>query len=252
MSCKERYTRYAYDGMGNPIIMQDANGHSITAEYNALGQKKRVDDPNMGSKTFTYTGFGEVHSETDAKGITTTFEYDRLGRLTHRYVGELTNPQASFVYDIAPKGNTGGQCIGLLFKEEQLENNHSKTVGYDELCRATSSSQNIDGQTYSTITHIDSYFGRTKGITYPNGLTVEYRYNDLGYLTKVKNAANDYVYQEITSMDAWGQWSSAKMAGDNLKVERSYYEASGQMLASKLSSGDGNSDYQAFDYDYNN
>jgi|GEM_PF-1927559 len=247
----QSYTRYAYDGMGNPIVMQDANGHSITAEYNALGQKKRVDDPNMGSKTFTYTGFGEVHSETDAKGITTTFEYDRLGRLTHRYVGELTNPQASFVYDIAPKGNTGEQCIGLLFKEEQLENNHSKTVGYDELCRATSSSQIIDGQTYITTTHLDSYFGRAKGITYPNGLTVEYRYNDLGYLTKVKNAANDYVYQEITSMDAWGQWSSAKMAGDNLKVERSYY-ASGQMLASKLSSGDGNSDYQAFDYDYNN
>lgn len=38
-------TRYAYDGAGNPIVIEDANQISITSKYNSLGQKTFVTDP---------------------------------------------------------------------------------------------------------------------------------------------------------------------------------------------------------------
>jgi len=49
-------------------VLQDANSQRITATYNDLGQKKWVNDPNMGHKDFTYSGFGQVESEEKIRG----------------------------------------------------------------------------------------------------------------------------------------------------------------------------------------
>lgn len=67
---KNGYTRYAYDGSGNPIVMQDAINNKITSRFNAFGHKQWVDDPNMGRKSFTYNGLSEVLTEKDANNDT--------------------------------------------------------------------------------------------------------------------------------------------------------------------------------------
>lgn len=118
------------------------------------------------------------------------------------------------------------------------------------MCRAVSNTNVIDGESFTTTTHIDSNYGRVKGTTYPNGLTVEYQFNDKGYLNIVKNAANDYIYQEIVSMDDWGKWNVAELANNGLLVERDYYEARGQMLGSSLKNGAGNTAFQSLSYEY--
>ena len=72
-------TRYAYDNMGNPIIIRDASGNDIKADYNGFGHKLEVDDPNMGNTVFITNGFGDVEHERDANQDTVDLTYDLLG-----------------------------------------------------------------------------------------------------------------------------------------------------------------------------
>lgn len=219
-------TDYAYDGAGNPIVLQDAATNRIIALYNALGQKDWVDDPNMGVKTFTYTGFGEVQGEGDANGNATVFEYDRLGRMQSRSVNGVE--EANWVYDTAVKG--------LPYREQKSNGGFVRTYGYDSLNRPSEITTTIDGEDFVTVNHYDSNYGRLKGLSYPSGLTLQYSYNSSGYPFRTSNAASGYTYREITEMDAWGEWSAANVAADNYVIGRAFHAETGQMMGTAFDS----------------
>jgi len=227
----EAVTQYAYDSIGNPIVLQDAKGNPIKAEYNALGQKKYVNDPNMGYKSFTYTEFGEVDTETDANNDTYDYEYDILGRLIERKLNGVL--EASFYFDTAAKGATGDYCVGLPVGEDREDltagESFGRTYSYDNKCRVKSVSTNIDGTSYLTSTQYDGNYGRVKAVTFPTGLTVSSTYNDRGYLTHTVNAASGYVYQQTEEMNARMQITHAKKAAGMLSEGADYWEATGQM-----------------------
>ena len=225
-------TEYAYDAAGNPIVLQDAKDNPIKAEYNALGQKKYVIDPNMGRKDFTYTVFGEVDTEKDARKIITDYDYDILGRLTSRKVGTIL--EASFEFDSATKGSTGEFCKGAIHKETREDSgsdNYSKSYGYDQYCRPLTSTTYIDDTAYQQSTQYDSFFGRVKGGQTVSGITVENRYNDLGYQTHSQNASSSYVYQQITNMDARLQVTTSQKADGILNEMFEYSDVTGQMFS---------------------
>ena len=84
-------TRYAYNSLGLPIVIRDASNTdagSIIAQYNSLGRKTYVNDPNQGLTTFTYNGFGElarqVQNSDTTSAVTITHQYDDLGRMIQR------------------------------------------------------------------------------------------------------------------------------------------------------------------------
>ncbi|TQV86654.1 FG-GAP-like repeat-containing protein [Aliikangiella coralliicola] len=245
-------TQYAYDSSGNPIVLQDGNGNPIKAEYNALGQKKYVNDPNMGTKTFAYTGFGEVYSELDANGDTYYYAYDDLGRLQYRYLNVVPTPsntssaEASFSYD--------SQCEGLPDGETRLNlpagESFSKSYGYDAWCRPFETITNIDGTAYKVSTQYDGNYGRVKAVTYPTGLTVENVYNERGYLTQAKNAASGYVYHQIDKMDARGQLLEAKKANGVLTEGFEYWDETGQMKKVYTQTTNGASQRHRIEYSY--
>ncbi|TQV87009.1 fibronectin type III domain-containing protein [Aliikangiella coralliicola] len=224
-------TQYAYDAMGNPIVMQDANGNPIKAKYNALSQKLYVDDPNMGRKDFTYTSFGEVDTETDANNDVYNYDYDILGRLEKRYLN--TQLEASFSFDTAPKGSTGGQCIGVPAQEvrEDLSGGDSfnRSYDYDNYCRPLVATTQIDGADYVMSNQYDGNYGRVKAVTYPNGLTATSFFNSRGYLTQTQNAATGYIYHEAKAMNAQGQLILAEKANGVLTENATYTPETGQM-----------------------
>ncbi|MCW8998824.1 MAG: YwqJ-related putative deaminase, partial [Kangiellaceae bacterium] len=245
-------TQYAYDAMSNPIVLQDANGNAIRAKYNAMGQKDYVDDPNMGTKNFTYTEFGELLSETDANGNTYYFVYDDLGRLTYRYLNLLptdTNQdmaEASFSYD--------AQCEGALDSEARLDlsgsESFSKTYSYDAWCRSSDVTTNIDGTEFKTSTVYDGNYGRVKGVLYPNKLLSETIYNSRGYATKTQNPLTNYVYHEVTSMDARGLVLTANKANGILNEGFEYWDETGQMKLVYAQTTNGASQRHRIEYIY--
>lgn len=249
---KDIVTQYAYDAMGNPIVLMDANNHPIEAEYNALGQKLYVNDPNMGYKSFTYTQFGEILEETDANNDTYRYEYDAIGRLYERKLNGTL--EASFYFDTAAKGGSSGSCIGLPVGEdrEDLSSGQSfgKTYTYDSYCRVTKVTTDIDGTNYEMSSQYDSNYGRIKAVTYPTGLTVKSLFNSRGYLTHSLNAASDYVFHQVTDMDARLQITEAQKAGGVLSESSDYFDASGQMRLVNTTATSGGDQRHRIEYQY--
>ena len=232
-------TRYSYNNQGLPIVIQDANGNNIEATYNGLGQKTQVDDPNQGVTNFEYNGFGELQREARVGSKTLTYVTDVLGRVTRRTAtGENT---LTYTYDSATYG------LGQL--NQAVGNGVTKTYTYDSRGRPSGQTVAGSGKSYTTTTFYDRNYGRVKGLRYPNNLTLEYRYNDVGYQTQVKNAASGYVYKNITEFDIFGNGSQNTL-GNGLTENTAYSNKSGQMLLKTIAKNNSNImniDYSAYD-----
>ncbi|MFK3859741.1 SpvB/TcaC N-terminal domain-containing protein [Pseudoalteromonas rhizosphaerae] len=232
-------TRYSYNNQGLPIIIQDANGNNIVAKYNALGQKTQVNDPNQGITNFQYNGFGELQYESRAGNKAVSYVTDVLGRVTRRTVtGENT---LTYTYD--------GATYGLGQLNQATGNGVTKTYSYDNLGRPSSQTIAGSGKSYTTTTFYDSNYGRVKGLRYPNNLTLEYIYNDAGYQTQVKNAANGYVYKAIIEHDAFGNIAQSTL-GNGLIENTAYSTKNGQMTLKTIAKNNSNImsiDYSAYD-----
>ena len=224
--------RFAYDGAGRPLVIQDANGQQIKASYNGFGHKTEVDDPNQGITTFGYSSLGELDTQTDENGVTQTFALDTLGRITSKTItGSNANGTASYTWDTLKKG--------MLSSES--ENGISRSYTYtSNLQLATSSvtvASSVGGDSVTrTVKHqYDGFYGRPKALTYPNNLTLEYRYNDTGYLNQTRNAASGYIYRTVTEMDAAGHLTGSQMA-NALLTQSSSYNSEGTMASTQVTS----------------
>ncbi|TDF34611.1 hypothetical protein EYS14_22905 [Alteromonadaceae bacterium M269] len=218
-------TSYAYDAAGNPIVIKDAVGNSIYANYDDLGRKEWVIDPNQGRTDFVYNDFGDLDKETDANSDTIRYEHDHVGRVLSRF-GDNQEP-ATFLWDtLRPGLMTRESADGVI-----------KSYAYDSASRPTTVTTTIDGTAYAVTTRYDANYGRPKAMVYPNDLTVKLEYNSVGYLNKESNAQSGYVYREITAQDAWGNISSAKLTDGLLTSTMLYSARTNQMLSSRVRQG---------------
>ncbi len=210
---------FTYDDAGRPLTIKDANSNTITASYNGFGHKTQVDDPNQGITTFAYNTFGELESQT-ASGVTQTFTRDGLGRITKK-------DTATYTWDTLKQG--------LLTSE--TDQGITRTYAYNDALQLSQLSVTVDGVTRTIKHQYDSVLGRPKALEYPNGLTLKYSYNEQGYLTKTSNANSNYIYREVTAIDAQGHITGAKLANDLMSQSSSFNESSGTMSSTSISQG---------------
>ncbi|WP_421131755.1 SpvB/TcaC N-terminal domain-containing protein [Alteromonas sp. A079] len=227
-------TRYGYDAMGNPVVIEDAANNKIVAHYDDLGRKLWVSDPNQGTTTFSYNAFGELAHETDANGGYQRFDYDLLGRVKSRY---STNGTATFTWDTRKRGKLSKSSVLGAAKEYY----------YDSFARNIEVKTTIDGTAYSTKTAYNGTHGFVKAIAYPNNLQVALSYNSRGYLTTEKNASSGYVYRTVTERDSFGNIKKAQIADNKQQGEYLYSGRTGQMLMSLVKAAGNTVHY--LDYD---
>jgi RHS repeat-associated protein len=234
-------TQYAYDGAGNPIVIKDAANNSIFANYDDIGRKVWVKDPNQGQTHFVYNDFGELERETSGIGDnvevmgdgpdgtendeTISYDHDRLGRVTARRGDNQTS--ATFRWDLNKDGLIAEEESGAIKKEYE----------YDSSARPTTVTTTIEGNSYAVTTAYDSEYGRPKSMTYPNNLTVALTYNAQGYLSQESNAQSNYVYRTITKQDAWGNITAATLTNETLSGTYAYSARTGQMTSSVVKLG---------------
>ncbi|MBQ4811938.1 VCBS repeat-containing protein, partial [Pseudoalteromonas luteoviolacea] len=212
------FTRYAYNSLGLPIIIRDANGNSIAAKYNGMGRKTGVNDPNQGQTSFAYNGFGELVEERRANNKTVSYLYDTLGRAIER--SATSEGKQTFIYDTAENG------IGQLAQAQGSDVTHKHS--YDAYGRPITHEVLGDGQRFITQTTYDNYYGRVSGVSYPNGLSLLYTYDQYGYRKSVSNLDTGYVYQAVTKRDVLNNIQQQTL-GNGL-VDTTYYSSvTGQM-----------------------
>ena len=245
---------YYHDVFGKLKSMLGSSGESTTIDYNALGQKERMLDPDKGEWLYRYNGFGELICQRDAKNQVTKNEHDFKGRLVKRTDYAAGSPDAcdsvgglgdavniaEWEYDTAPDGlgklalefDSSGYRNAYIYDAKgrnsitetvipgdhiQPGGSHFTKVTYDEYGRVF---QNFD----AARTGQDFTRNAVKN-TYKNG-----------HLWQVRNAdqnasfGND-VYYEVAAMNGRGQVSQAVYADGNTTTTTTYNDRTGRVEA---------------------
>jgi RHS repeat-associated protein len=212
-------TRYVSGPFGEPKRVTAVDDTVQVMEYDILGRRTKLTDPNTGVTKTEYNAFGEPTTETDGNGRTTTSGYDRLGRTT-----TTTSPDgtATNVWDTAAHGK------GLLAKATSTDGVVTVNT-YTEHGKPETSTWTVEGTGYQIGYGYDQ-FGRQAQITYPaipgasatsGQLKVGYGYNAAGYLSQVRDpAAAGPVYWTAETRNHAGQLTRERHGNGTLQNRR--------------------------------
>lgn len=218
-------TRYGYSN-GLLASITDANGNVTSYEYDTMRRLKSTTFPDGKTESYTYLADGKLQSKTDRKGVTTSYQYDAYGRITTQttgaqsrvftYEGEKlfgvsdsysgTTDAITYTYD--PKtflplterqgigtgrgtidytwGSSTDWLSSYKVSDASSPVNDTQTVTYayfaDGSVRTISWSRGPG--TYSLAYNGN---GQQTAITFPNGQTRNFTYDNQGRLTRLTN-----------------------------------------------------------------
>ena len=165
---------YVYNSMGKPVEI-DCEGSKTLVEYDAVGNKASMTDPDAGTTTYEYAADGKLLKQTDARGIVTTNAYDELGRLTTSHIGDM---EITRTY-----GTSGNDNLQLI---KTTCGNNSESYTYDVFGRLTSRTRSVEGDESHQYTYSYNMDGSIASVVYPGGLSLGYVYDANGYLMAKK------------------------------------------------------------------
>jgi len=228
--------RYSYYSDGALKSTTDALGNVINIEYDDLGRRTKLIDPDLGTSTYTYNGFGELTSQTDNKSQTISMLYDKLSRLTSRTVPTIAgDPTASggtstWAYDTKAKG------IGAIASITG-PNGYSQTFNYDQYGRSLNSTTTIEGVAMSESVSYSPATGFLSGRNYPSsgagnpfGVLYEYDNGYLSAITSTPDQAGDCVeHWRADKYDALGR-TEFETLGKLVTTKRSFMPGQNVLL----------------------
>ncbi len=204
----DRNTYFEYDDAGNLVKIIDAQGNSITYEYDS--DHHIISEKNTEGETFivnTFDNNGRVETQTDSYGATFSYSYieDSSGKLTVTAVKKADgypDDVTTVVSDL--KGNVIETTYGSGAKESYTYDNkgnitsvtnsygNTTTLEYDSEDRLVSSS-GIEGRNYS-IYYDDN--GNVISIKTNEGDDASYTYDSENRLisSKILGAETQYTY----------------------------------------------------------
>ena len=233
---------YDYRADGKPLWAQ-VEGHNetrIRMDYDGLGNRTTLNDPNYGLITCEYNAFGEVVRQVSPKQDETLFIYDVLGRTVQR---TETERQSGLQETTQWRFGTEEGLRGL--PTDIISPRHRIHYDYDRLLRLSSIGEQIEGNGYHTLYTYDSA-SRIASIRYPSDYTVNYSYSSEGYLRTISDADNHLLWKTVES-NALMQPTEC-LTGNGF-VTRNDFDGPTHRLRSILTTFDGNV-IQDYTYDY--
>lgn len=208
---------YKYNSMGKPIEV-NSNGATVSLEYDEVGNRISLTDPDAGTIRSEYAADGNLLKQTDARGIVTANSYDELGRLTFSKIGET---EISHVY-----GTSGNEKLRLV---KSMSNGNIEEYTHDEFGRLTSKTRTVHDGNVLKYTYSYDDKDRLIGQTYPGGLKQTYCYDENGY--KVRNFVNGILVSSLVNFD--GKTSQIKLL-DNLVVQDVELDNGGRIATNRM------------------
>jgi|GEM_PF-6840216 len=241
-----------YDILGNVILATQkkcnvplCNGaetvlSTVTTDFDRLGRKWRVTDPDLGTWKYAYDENGNLLKQVDNKGQEISFVYDNLNRLIKKlYTGNARAGLSTvrnfikYVYDkdADPDGKTytnpaqqTGTLIGKRIRVWDVTGN--TRFFYDLRGRLIKDSKTVNkmlfGQSGAEISDTSyEYFDSDslKATLLPTGERVEQRLNEFGQLTGVRSNLGEYLKDQ--QYNKFGS-PTRGILGNNLESTRRY------------------------------
>lgn len=235
---------YTYDAAGNLVNVEQRYGSNMWLTtwmtYDKAGRKLSMSDPDMGNWVYKYDTSGNLKEQVDANGNLTCMWYDLSGRVTGKQYNPTsgncnTQPANSqqtpgytyFIYDEPGHGEIPNQStIGQLtsaYNNVMAIDYHYNNKG--QVSSVTYDHAWISGPEY---TFVYTYYanGAQKEVTYPDGETLTYYYDNRGLLSRVNsNIFGDMAGGTLQSptYDSLGRVTSFPVKGITLNY--AYYSA---------------------------
>ncbi|WP_445358897.1 RHS repeat-associated core domain-containing protein [Microbulbifer sp. ANSA005] len=238
---------FKYDAQGNlrfVINRGDGSRNLITEmEYDLLGRKIMMSDPDKGQWRYRYNAFGEMVKQTDAKGQRVENQYDRAGRLEER---SDYNSESEIVETTLWGYNNGltrdqyGTPPAALREVVAVDSGYIKIHGYDDFGRPSETMTSFaEGDNHYEKSNYDQY-GRPFQVFDAGGdgswqsSAIQHKYNQYGYLEKVVDAeklnlATAEEFYSVLKMDARGNVTEYK-TGNGVITYKHFEPATGRLL----------------------
>lgn len=249
---------FGYDTVGNAVsatrLTYDGKTATGTTQYDGLGRKTQLQDPDAGVRYFAYNAAGETIQQRSDTSCTRT-RYDARGRALERTdhadggCATAAETTTTWTYD---SSNYGVGQLGVVNHTDKGKTS-SRTHRYDGFGRNVEVENIVVGRTYIQQSTFDAYgrpfqnFFSGTGIPKTGEL---FQYTAEGYQVRVRNAYSGTagpVYYEVLAMDARGNVTGERRADTmTLHTTRQYDPATGRLRAISTN----NNTIQALSYDY--
>ncbi len=217
--------QYRYNEQGNLAETQDHLGNIITVEYDLIGRRTQLNDPDLGLSVYRHSSFGEIVEQEDAEGLIIYSQYDQLGRMVERKVPivdtDTTTSPSLWTYDISEwtydqgsnkKGLLNSVVTRINFGTTEQATSFQKSYAYDSLNRPITEMSVIKGQSFTQRFGYNTD-GQLNYREYPSSggsdvMSINLNYNN-GYLTSITdkplNSAACIEHWRATKYDALGR-----------------------------------------------
>jgi RHS repeat-associated protein len=211
--------------------------HSVHIEYDSLGRRTRLEDPDAGRYSFVHDDAGRPLSRADPTGRTVALRYDAFGRPTRLDV----TPDGEGVFDTRlvwqrdPARPDFGRLVGATSDATR------ELYGYDAAGQLLLRAQTTLGVRLEQRFDYDE-LGRLRSRTFPDGETYRYGYEGLA-LARIERAGDPLVVLAGVEYDALGRPLRIRLGSDGpdaVELERSYAAATGRLarLRARTSGGE--------------
>ncbi|GFE60790.1 toxin TcdB middle/N-terminal domain-containing protein [Geobacter sp. AOG2] len=202
-------TNYLYSPLGELKQISDHLGNKTTINYDTLGRKIQMNDPDLGAWSYGYDRVGNLTSQTDNRGLTTRIQYDELNRKA--YIDYPNSADIQYKYDRELKGTLSQVNDGAGIAK----------YTYDQRLRKIQEDRTMDAFAWTTKWDYDS-LDRVASQTYPDGQKVLFYYNNQGKLDNIPGIITKLDYnaagQTTTKNYANGKGTTYVFNDKNLRL----------------------------------
>ena len=219
----EKEVTFTYYASGLPKISTPNGGQALTMDYDILGNRKYLNDPDAGIVESKYNGFGELVEEKQKVHNNTT---DIITTNTYKPNGLLKN--------IMRNGQTTTYTYTTENRVSKIEisSTNKQEFTYDGFGRVTNIKETIGTHEFNRQTVYD-FFGRVKKDIYPTGYYTQNKFDEYGNLTEVTDKAGRAIWKALDE-NARGQLTSINKGG---KVSTFGFDAVTGLPTSTFASG---------------
>lgn len=230
-------TRYSYDGLGNLVWVLDNEGNVKTMEFDGLGRKTRMDDPDKHDMHYFYDPAGNLLSTIDARGMEVIYRYDKANRLLTEEFDGSVRVRNHYGGDLAAAWPNMENSLGRLAWIEDEAGR--EFFSYDARGNQTVRVREAGGKIFVNRMGYDG-MDRLTALTYPDMFTVDYHYNSMNLLEAVPGFISNIDYNA----------SGLKTAFEYTNGISSYYSYDQRQRLSGLQTINRSSILQHLSYNY--
>ncbi len=246
-------TAYEYDALGQILTVLDQRGNAVRSAYDMMGRRVRFESPDAGVVEYEFDAAGNAARKIDSvlrrRGQSIRYEYDGLNRLTRVDYPRSTDVQYTYGAPGAAFGGAG-RVVSCTDESGTVSFRYGKLGETEREERTINRLTPLAPDETAILSFVSDYLGRMQSVTYPDGETVTYGYDNGG---QVKSAIGVHygiptAYVQDIGYDKFGQRVYIKYGN---MIETSYaYDRDRRWLDGIETRTSWNAVYQSMGYSF--